>query len=152
MSRGVSGCGTGLVAGRDSASPRLLTPTETKEASHARNLCSSLFRGRPGHRRIRCDGGCNSPNRSRHPSPHRLQFQHGFLIRCERNRLTLSFTVVGIAHEWLLFVVRHGVPMDRGQIGQFLEDLLKLVLGALHIMWIPAVVIVILIFAYKAMR
>jgi hypothetical protein len=35
--------------------------------------------------------------------------------------------------------------MDRG-------DLLKLVLGALHIMWIPAVVIVILIFAYKAMR
>jgi hypothetical protein len=113
MSRGVSGCGTGLVAGRDSASPRLLTPTETKEASHARNLCSSLFRGRPGHRRIRCDGGCNSPNRSRHPSPHRLQFQHGFLIRCERNRLTLSFTVVGIAHEWLLFVVRHGANGSR---------------------------------------
>jgi hypothetical protein len=42
--------------------------------------------------------------------------------------------------------------MDRGQIGHFLKDLLKLVLGALHITWIPAVLIVILIFAYKAMR
>jgi len=42
--------------------------------------------------------------------------------------------------------------MDRGQIGHFLEDLVKLVLGALHIVLIPAALIVILIFAYKAVR
>ena len=42
--------------------------------------------------------------------------------------------------------------MDRGQVGHFLQELLKLVVGALHIVWIPAVLIVILIFAYKAIR
>ena len=42
--------------------------------------------------------------------------------------------------------------MDRGQIGAFCKDLLKLALGVLHIVWIPAVLIVILIFAYKAVR